>query len=87
MKGKSPFLVLAPKQNKDQLLINKISEEKKDIINKVTLIKKKIEALKLKVEDYNELKEEAKLNNDRLKRLFDLKIIDQITNPINNDMN
>ena len=56
-------------------------------MNKVTLMKKEIEALKLKVEDYNELKEEAKLNNDRLKRLFDLKIIDQNTNPINNDMN
>ena len=87
MKGKSPFLVQWPKQNKDQLLINKISEEKKEIMNKVTLMKKEIEALKLKVEDYNELIEEAKLNNDRLKRLFDLKIIDQNTNPINNDMN
>ena len=58
-----------------------------EVMNKVTLMKKEIEALKLKVEDYNELKEEAKLNNDRLKRLFDLKIIDQNTNPINNDMN
>ena len=77
MKGKSPFLVLAPKQNKDQLLINKIYEEMKEIMNKVTLMKKEIEALELKVEDYNELKEEAKLKNDRLKRLFDLKIIDK----------
>ena len=83
----SPFFVRAPKQNKDQLLINKISEEKKEIMNKVTLMKKEIEALKLKVEDYDELIEEAKLNNDRLKRLFDLKIIDQNTNSINNDMN
>ena len=49
LKGKSPFLVRAPKQNKDQLLINKISEEKKEIMNKVTLMKKEIEALKLKV--------------------------------------
>ena len=87
MKGKSPFLVRAPKQNKDQLLINKISKEKKEIINKVTLMKKEIEALKLKVEDYNELKEEAELNKDRLKRLFDLRIIDKNGNPINNDMN
>ena len=54
LKGKSHFLVRAPKQNKDQLMINKISEEKKEIINKVTLMKKEIEALKLKVEDYNE---------------------------------
>ena len=32
------------------------------------------------------MKEETEFSKDRLKRLFDLRIIDQKGNPINNDM-
>ena len=37
--------------------------------------------------DYDDVQRECDNNNDKLKRLFDLGIIDENANPINNDMN
>ena len=59
------------------MTIRKLKEEKKEITDKTALLKREFDLLKEKMTDYD----------DKLKRLFELGIIDENANPINNDMN
>ena len=86
LKGKSHFLVRAPKQTKDQLMIQKLTLKNEDISSKTAAIKRELDILKNKVADYDELEKQADLNANRLKRLLGMGLIDENADPVNNEM-
>ena len=86
LKGKSHFLVRAPKQTKEQLTIQKLTKENEDIISKTFAMKRELDILKNKLIDYDELDKQADLNARRLKRLLEMGLIDENADPVNNDM-
>ena len=69
------------------MTIRKLKEEKKEITDKTALLKRELDFLKEKMTDYDDVQRECDDNNEKWKRLFDIGIIDENANPINNDMN
>ena len=87
LKGKSQYLVRAPKKTKDQLVIQNLVEENKEVMSKVSKLKKELDILQNKMADYDELQKEADLNAGRLQKLLEIGIIDADANLISNEMN
>ena len=67
------------------MTIRKIKEERN--YRQKALLKRELDLLKEKMTDYDDVQRECDYNNDKLKRLFELGIINENANPINNDMN
>ena len=86
MKGKSHFLVRTPKPTKAQVKMNKLEEEKKEAYTKATLIQRDLDSLKLKIKEFEFNQREADMNADKLSKLYDLGLIDENGDPINNSM-
>ena len=86
MKGKSHFLTREPNKTKDQLKIDKIEEEKEKPHSKIDMMKRDLQLLKLKMEEYALKQREADINTDKLAKLYELGLIDENGDPINNDM-
>ena len=86
MKGKSHFLARAPKKIKDQLKVEKVEEERKEAFSKVEELKRNLESLKFKMEEYKVKQRDADINTDKLSKLYELGLIDENGDPINNDM-
>ena len=86
MKGKSHFLVWTPKPTKAHVKMNKLEEEKKEAYTKATLIQRDLDSLKLKIKEFEFNQREADMNADKLSKLYDLRLIDENGDPINNSM-
>ena len=86
MKVKSHFLTRAPKKTKDQLKVEKVEEERKEAFSKVKELKRNLESLKFKMEEYKVKQRDADRNTDKLSKLYELWLIDENSDPINNDM-
>ena len=87
LKGKSQYLVCAPKKTQDQLVIQNLVEENYEVMSKVSKLKKELDILQNKMADYDELQKEADLNAGRLQKLLEIGIIDADANLISNEMN
>ena len=85
-KGKSQFLVRAPKKTKDQLMIQDLVGENKIVIDKISKLKRELDILQNKMADYDELQREADLNAERLHKLLEMGVINENDNLINNEM-
>ena len=86
MKGKSHFLARAPKKKKHQLKVEKVEEERKEAFSKVEELKRNLESLKFKMEEYKVKQRDADRNTDKLSKLYELGLIDKNGDPINNDI-
>ena len=86
MKGKSHFLVRTPKPTKAQVKMNKLEEEKKEAYTKATLMQRDLDSLKLKIKEFEFNQRESDMNADKLSKLYDLGLIDENGDPINNSM-
>ena len=86
-KGRSHFLTREPKLSKDKILIGKIEEERQNSERKIQ--KLEVELLKLsdKIVDLEKSQENASENKDKLAKLFDLGIINENGEFINNEIN
>ena len=85
-KGKSHFLARTPKLTKDQHKVIAIEEEKKEIQSKTDMLEEELNELKAKVRDLEYDKEEADANIEKLSKLYELGVIDDKGEFINNDM-
>ena len=84
MKGKPHFLTREPKKTKDQLKIDKIEEEKEKekAHSKIDKMKRDLQLLKLKMEEYALKQREVDINTDKLAKLYKLGLIDENGDPI-----
>ena len=85
--GKSHFLTRLPKPTKDQMRIQKLEEEKKEIIFKAKDTETQLLELKRKLKELEDDQKFADDNAEKLSKLFELGVIDDKGEFINNDMN
>ena len=85
-KGKRYFLASAPLKSKQQIKLEKSEEQKKENDIIILRLKDKIEALNTKLDEF----EHKQLTNEdyaeKMGKLYDLGLIDEEGNPINNEM-
>ena len=85
-KGKSYFLARAPLKLKQQIKLEKAEGQKKENDIIILRLKDKIEALNAKLDEF----EHKQLTNEdyaeKMGKLYDLGLIDEEGNPINNEM-
>ena len=86
-KGRSHFLTRESKISKDKSLINKFEEEKQIANKKIDSLECELHKLYEKIEELKEKQEEAIDNEQKLGKLFELGVINDKGEPINNDMN
>ena len=84
--GKSHFLARLPKKTNDQKKIDDYEEEKKKSDNKARQLEDEIDQLHDKIKEMTELRALYYENADKLDKLYQLGIIDDNRNYINNDM-
>ena len=85
-KKKSHFFARLPKKTNDQKKIDDYEEEKKKSDNKARQLEDEIDQLHDKVKEMTELRALYDENADKLDKLYQLGIIDDNGNYINNDM-
>ena len=86
MKGRSHFLARMPKPTKEQLKVKQLEEEKINADYKVKVFKLEIDELKIKLEELEQKQIESEENIDKLSKLYDLGVIDENGELINNKM-
>ena len=86
MKGKSHFLTRMPKINKDHQKLMELEEEIKEHDSKEIELNRELEALKYKMEGFEDLQKENDENLDKLSNLYKLGVIDENGYLINNKM-
>ena len=84
--GKSYFLARFPKVTKNQSKLQKLEEEKKEFESHTSTLTQEINELKLKMEEMQEKLNEFDENQDKLSKLYEMGIIDENAELINNDM-
>ena len=87
IKGKSHYLTCLPKSTKEHIKIQKIEEEKKEIIFKTKDTEDQLLELKLKLKELEADQKHADENALKLSKLFDMIIINDKGELINNYMN
>ena len=85
-KGKSHFLARMPRPTKDQEKIKQLEEEKVDSYYKAKVLKLEIEELKDKMKKLEDEQRDAEDNVEKLSKLYELGIIDENGELINNKM-
>ena len=85
-KGKSHFLARMPKPTKDQNKIRQLEEEKKDSYYKEKVFKLEIEELKTKMQKLEDDKKDAENNIEKLSKLYEMGVIDENGEFIDNKM-
>ena len=85
-KGKSHFLARMPKPTKDQNKIRQLEEEKKDSYYKEKVFKLEIEELKTKMQKLEDDKKDAEDNIEKLSKLYEMGVIDENGEFIDNKM-
>ena len=86
IKGGSHFLERTPKQSKDQLKIRQLEEEKVNNEYKSKVFKLEIDELKTKLKKMEEQQLDTEDNIERLGKLYELGLIDENGELINNKM-
>ena len=86
-KGKSHLLARNPSLTNDQHKIITLEEEKKELNNKTAFLETELDDLRTKIRDLQKDNEACEGNSDKLSKLFDLGIIDENGELIQNDMN
>ena len=87
IKGKSHFLARMPKPTKDKIRIQMLEEEKKEVVAKAKDTETELHELKLKLDGLQHDQQLTNENAEKLSKLFELEIINERGDPINNDMN
>ena len=85
-KGKSHFLARMPKPTKDQNKIRQLEEEKKDSYYKEKVFKLEIEELKTKMQKLEDDKKDTEENIENLSKLYEMGVIDENGEFIDNKM-
>ena len=85
-KGRSHFLSRMPKKTKQQLLIENLVKEKEEHKAENSDLKVEIDKLHDKVEFLAEFEKQSNEHAHKLAKLFDLGIVDEDGNPIDNKM-
>ena len=86
-KGRSHFLTREPKISKDKSLIAKFEEEKQTSNKKIDSLESELRKLYDKISEFEEKQEAAADNAQKLGKLFDLGVINEKGELINNEMN
>ena len=84
--GKFHFLARMPRPTKDQEKIKQLEEEKVDSYYKATVLKLEIEELKDKMKKLEDEQRDAENNVEKMSKLYELGIIDENGELINNKM-
>ena len=85
-KGKSHFLARQPKKTNDKIKIEEYEEEKLSYDKKVLKLEQEIDRLHGKCQDLIDINEADSINAEKLDKLYQLGLIDENGNPIDNDM-
>ena len=85
-KGKSHFLARLPRKTNDQLRIDEYEEEKIYFEKKVARLEQEIDRLNDKCQDLIDINEADSVNAEKLDKLYQLGMIDENGNPVDNDM-
>ena len=85
-KGKSHYLARKPKESKQHLFLEKAEEEDKESNRTIKLLKLKKSELNSKIEDIEGKLSDNEDYTEKISKLYNLGIIDESGNPINNDM-
>ena len=85
-KGKSHFLARQPKKNNYLIKLEKMEEESKYDAKLMDTLKLKINRLNKKIENYEIEKQENEDYSEKMNKLYQLGIIDEEGNLINNEM-
>ena len=87
IKRKSHFLARLSKKSADQIVIEKLEEEKKESEYKVRKLEESIDTLHNRIDQMIALRQNDDENTEKLKKLFKPGVIDENGNLINNNMN
>ena len=86
MKGKSHFLARMPRLSRDQLKVKQLEEEKQNNEYKVKVFKLEMEELKTKLKKLEEQQMDHEENLDKLSKLYEMGVIDENGELVNNKM-
>ena len=86
VKGKSHFLTRLPKPTKDKLKIQQLVEERKELNIRDKDVEKELVELKIKLQNLEKDQIINDENAEKLNRLYQLGLINDKGEPINNDM-
>ena len=86
MKGKSHFLVRMPKVTKDKQKIQALEEEKKECKSMVRSLVEEIKDLRNKIQQLEESQQENDDNLEKLSNLYELDVIDENGQPLEDRM-
>ena len=82
--GRSYFLIRTPKETKQQIKLKEIEEEKNTSDRRLGACIKKLDEDALKIKELEEKQIDYYDNLEKLSKLFELGIIDEKANPIEN---
>ena len=83
-KGRSHFLIRTPKETKQQIKLKEIEEEKNTSNRRLGVCIKKLDEYAVKIKELEEKQIDYDDNLEKLSKLFELGIIDEKANPIEN---
>ena len=83
-KGRSHLLIRTPKENKQQIKLKEIKEEKNTSDRRLGAFIKKLDEYALKIKELEDKQIDYDDNLENLSKLFELGIIDEKANPIEN---